>query len=172
VYHNTAWHGAVGVGVSGWSVTGERRSEWCTAGRLPARVGSGHRAGRADHAGRLSAAGTVAKIDLRLLHHPVRGLRCWLAPVRPLKSVSGDRRARVWPLRLHVSRPALPSLDGHCPLRSFELQTARAELSFQSGQSSSMFQFVNRHCGARTRTSRAKGLPRGAAGAFRCDCAC
>ena len=35
-----------------------------------ARVGSGHRAGGADLASGVDAAGTVARIDLRLPHHP------------------------------------------------------------------------------------------------------
>ena len=35
-----------------------------------ARVGSGHRAGGADLASGVDTAGTVARIDLRLLHHP------------------------------------------------------------------------------------------------------
>ena len=33
-------------------------------------MGSGHQAGGADHASGVGTAGTVAKIDLRLLHHP------------------------------------------------------------------------------------------------------
>ena len=94
-----------------------------------ARVGSGHRAGGADLASGVDTAGTVARIDLRLLHHPdcevasadsdaSARINLWLVPVRPP--------------RLHVSRPAPPALftppplDRHRPLRSFELPTARA----------------------------------------------
>ena len=62
---------------------------------------------RGGHAGRLSAAGTVAKIDLRLLHHPVRSPLP--APVRPLKSVPGDSRPSGSCSNSLAARRSLPS---------------------------------------------------------------
>ena len=53
-------------------------------------MGSGHRAGGADLASGVDTAGTVARIDLRLPHHPA-SVRppSLLAPMRPLGSLSG-----------------------------------------------------------------------------------
>ena len=61
-----------------------------------ARVGSGHRAGGADRASGVDTAGTVARIDLRLLHHP----DCEVA------SADSGTPARIVLWRL---APALPS---------------------------------------------------------------
>ena len=96
-------------------------------------MGSGHRAGGADLASGVDAAGTVARIDLRLLHHPV----CEAA------SAGSDAPARIT-LRLAPTRPASaatrqppgtpcptvfitpPPLGRRCPPCSLELPTARA----------------------------------------------
>ena len=56
-------------------------------------MGSGHRAGGADLASGVDAAGTVARIDLRLPHHPV----CEVA------SADSDASARIT-LRLAPTR--------------------------------------------------------------------
>ena len=53
-------------------------------------MGPGHRAGGADLASGVDTAGTVAKIDLRLPHHPLLGSPL-LTPMRPLESLSGSR---------------------------------------------------------------------------------
>ena len=57
-------------------------------------MGSGHRAGGADLASGVDTAGTVARIDLRLPHHPV----CEVA------SADSDASARIT-LRLAPTRP-------------------------------------------------------------------
>ena len=89
-------------------------------------MGSGHRAGGADLASGVDTAGTVARIDLRLPHHPV----CEVA------SADSDASARITlrlaptrPLRRHVSRPAPPAL--FIPPTRPPLSASSLELHYQ-----------------------------------------
>ena len=59
-----------------------------------ARAGSGHRAGGANLASGVDAAGTVARIDLRVLCPPTQMKLPLLPTVRPLSSIPGKRGGR------------------------------------------------------------------------------
>jgi hypothetical protein len=84
----------------------------------PSRFGARVAAGGADYTGGVGAAGTVARIDLRVLHPSIQIKPPLLPTVRPLRSLPGSRPLSLRVNTLAIRRPPLMHATPPRPLPS------------------------------------------------------